>query len=1159
MSNRNVRSPADRDSMIVVGVGASAGGLEAIQSLIDGLPERHTMAIVIVQHLDPHHQSLMQELLDRRTSSPVVVASDGDAVQAGHIYLIAPGEILTIADNRFHTEKFAEPRGVRRPINDFLSSLAQHSGINAVGVILSGTGSDGASGVSDIKNNGGLVLVQDPAEAKYDGMPRSAISTGACDLILPVSEIVPVLEEFFGRVQTLSSESMTDGEFIQRVMRHLRNRVGHDFSEYKPGTLLRRIAVRMSILNQGSAADYLRYLIDQPQEAEKLLDSILINVTSFFRDAEVFRELRDKTLPALIKTAGPNGDLRIWIAGCATGEEAYSYGIILSEAMERLNIWPNVAIFATDIDESALRIARAGDYVNGAVENLPQDILQKYFRTSRDGYRVSERLRSLVRFSNQNLIKDPPFSQIDLLSCRNVLIYFESSLQESVIKTFHYSLREEGILVLGNSEMIGRRPDLFEDGGRGQRMFTRVPGPASRLDLRASDRVFDAAARSRQTESPRFEQPPCTSEIMDHFAPPYMVLTSQGEVVYASERATRFMRVNSGHPQRSVLKLIRPEMATTLGRLLRLGQSETESQVVTFEGDLDDVACRVRITGRQTVNHQTLLVFEDVGIDVTAQRPDTRIVDTDNHHYLRELERELDEARSRLNTAIEELETSNEELKSSNEEMMSMNEELQSANEELTTTNDELNSKIAEVRDASEDMSNFIASAKIATIFLDTDLRLRRFTPEACNNFRFVQSDLGRRLDDMGSDLDVGKILSDCRIVMASHTMLETEYHSRTGSHFRARIVPFETDTYKNGGVVISLFDVTELRQLATEAEHQRNLSNQRLTEIEDLYDVSPQAMGLLSPDLTYVRANRRLADISGLSISELIGRPLGTMSPSLRDVLIPTAHEVLDKKIRIEGKQLRGRVANDPTTERIWETDWYPVFHDGGLTGVGLNVREITEQMQLQFELRRVMLELQHRVKNMLANVLALVSRASRDATVDRDVFTALAKRIQALAQTHKLLTQSNWASAHLNRIIEPELTAVYGADRVDLKGPEIIVNARAALSLGMAFHELATNAAKYGAFSVPEGRVALSWLRQDDGESDVYIFTWMETGGPAPSAGSGDGFGSQLIKSTINGSLDGEVTFSWEPSGLRCVFKIPVNALIEIPNESLLNALEI
>ena len=1144
------------DDQIIVGIGASAGGLEAIQGFLDRLPDEHRLIFVIVQHLDPDHDSLMEELLNRRTRSPVVTAYDGCKVEPGHIYLIAPGDLLTIEDFTLRTEKFAQPRGVRRPIDVFLTSLARHSGLNAVGVILSGTGSDGSHGVRDVKNNGGLVLVQRPEEAKYNGMPRAAIASGACDLIVPVAEIVPALEDFFHRVGDLTSSNITDGELIQRVARHLRNRTGHDFSEYKPGTLLRRIAVRMSILGLAKSTDYLHHLINDSHEAEKLFSSILINVTSFFRDDDVFDALRETLIPDLVGTVGAGGDLRIWVAGCSTGEEAYSIAIILSEVMERQNIWPRVSIFATDIDEDALRTARRGEYGDEIAGRMSSATLQRYFRARADGYVVTDALRNMIRFSNQSLIKDPPFSQLDLICCRNVLIYFEKPLQTAVVNSFHYGLREGGTLVLGNSEAINKGDGLFEEISRHLRIFKRRPGPAARLDLRPADRTFNSVSRAPAQDDDSLPQQPYAADVVAHFTPPYMVLTPQYDLVYASTAATAFLQVSAGRPEISVLKMVRPELEPAMSRLLRFEQRADQTQSIVFDGNLDGKRRRLRISGRRIADQNTLVVLEDQVIDDDAPILAFAADGAETRRYTRELEAELDATRDRLRTIMEELETSNEELKSSNEEMMSMNEELQSANEELTTTNDELNSKIAEIRDANADMSNFIKSNKISTVFLDEDLRLRRFTPEARNQFRFVTSDIGRPLDDIGSELDVAQILDDCREVMRTDKMMESEYESRDGLIYRARIVPFDGDPSIGGGVVLSIFDVTELRRYAREAEEQRSLSEQRLTEIEDLYAVSPQAMGMLDGELRYVRANRRLADLCGTSVHDLIGRPLGAMAVGLRDEIEPMARDVLENRTRIENRQIRGRMRDRPQDDRVWETDWYPVFHDGAVAGVGVNVRDITDQIQMQYELRRVMQELQHRVKNMLANVLALVSRARRDATSDRDVFSALSKRIQALAQTHKLLTQSNWSSANLRQILDPELTAIYGADRIQLKGPEIVVNARAALSLGMAIHELATNAAKYGAFSVPDGAVRLSWVRQDDGESDMYIFRWKEQGGPTPTTAGDDGFGTQLIRSTITGSLNGNVTFDWEPDGLSCVLNIPVSALIEIPHESLFNS---
>ena len=1150
--------PATKN-VVVVGIGASAGGLEALQDFLAPMPDRLPLAIVIVQHLDPDHDSLMLDLLRKRTSAPVTMATHGQKVEAGHIYLIAPGETLTIVDGILHTSKFTQPRGRRRPIDDFLLSLAKNSGGNGVAIVLSGTGSDGSLGARAVKASGGLVLVQEPTEAKYDGMPRNAIETGASDIVLPVGDMVGVLADYFSRMGGIEADVLTDGEFIQRAMRHVRYRTGHDFSNYKPGTLLRRIAVRMSLLGLENPNAYLRLLVDDPAEAKQLFSDVLINVTRFFRDKSVFDDLQETVIPALLDNPNGRDEVRIWVPGCATGQEAYSIGITVLEAMERMDIWPKVSIFATDIDDDALHIARQGIFPHSISDEVPEDLLQKYFKWKIDGYGVVEPLRNMVRFSNQSLIKDPPFSQLDLVSCRNLLIYFDKSLQDNAMRTFHFALREDGFLVLGTSEAPSIQSGKFAEISRHNHIYRRLPGPAGRLDIQPTKSLERMAKQKVTDHVSQAAIKPFTDIVMAEFAPPHMAIGYRDELLFASEKAARFLRLNAGRPASSVMKLVRPELENVLRQLLIRTLEPADSISQDVEADLDGKKTVLRITRKQIGPDSCLLVFrDDLELQTAARPPLDADLPAATSEYITALEADLDQARTTVRSTIEELETSNEELKSSNEEMMSMNEELQSANEELTTANDELNGKIAEVREANSDMANFIRSTRIITVFLDDRFRLRTFTPEARNLFRFVTGDIGRRLDDIGSDLDVQKILEDCRAAMAKGDMMETEYQTRKGDIYRARLIPYEADGGTNAGIVFSLFDVTEIRHLAVVAEEERELSRQRLIEIEDLYDTSPQAMGLLSKDLVYLRANRKMAEIGGFQTSDLVGKPLGTLAPGLSDAITKLALEVLSTGKRIENFQLAGDTEKAPGDAKVWETDWYPVHHEGEVTGIGVNVRDITDQVRMQFELRRVMQELQHRVKNMLANVLALVSRARRDATVDKAIFGALSQRIQALAQTHKLLTQSNWASAELRKVLEPELLSVYGAERVKLKGPEIIVNARAALSLGMAIHELATNAAKYGGFSTPDGGVSLTWMRQDDGETDLYIFDWREHGGPPPTSNSNEGFGSQLIRSTINGSLNGEVSFSWEQTGLHCVFRIPVNTIIEIPHDSIFDTLE-
>ncbi|MBS1302307.1 chemotaxis protein CheB [Loktanella sp. SALINAS62] len=1148
------------DTPVIVGIGASAGGLEALQKFLDYLPFDNSLAIVIVQHLDPDHDSLLGELLTKRTKTPVFEAVDGMQIKPSHIYLIAPGQSLTVMNGQLKSEDFHLPRGRRRPIDCFLTSLAEHSGERAVGIILSGTGSDGSLGARAIKAAGGLVFVQAVSEAKYDGMPRSAIETGVADIVLPVAEMFPVLNDYFDCRGGIQEDALTDREFIDRAMRHVRYRTGHDFAGYKPGTLLRRVAVRMSVLGQIEPGEYLKVLINDPEEVKRLFKDVLINVTSFFRDDAVFEELSNTIIPELLEGRTNADELRIWVPGCSSGQEAYSIAILISETMERLDVWPRVLIFGTDIDEDALEMARRGQYLNTVADEIPTEYLHKYFKWRSDGYTVNDRLRAMVRFSNQSIIKDPPFSQIDLVTCRNVLIYFDKVLQEKAIRVFHYGLREGGILVLGTSESPISAGDMFKDVSRTNRIYRRLPGPARRLDLVSGSAEHDEPQPPQSTPLAARDVAQAnihSDKVIDLIAPAYFVLGNARDLQFASDAAAGFLKIKGGRPQLDLLKLIRPELEKYLRRLLNRNLETGETSTYAFRGTLDDVPRNITITRQRLPNAQDLLLFQDQALPDQGQSPSSESVSDATARYITELEGDLDEARDQIRSTVEELETSNEELKSSNEEMMSMNEELQSANEELTTTNDELNNKITEVRDANTDLANFIRSTKIGTVFLDPDLRLRNYTPEATEVFRFQESDVGRRIDDIGSDLDMESLVADCQSVMESQSLLEKEYDTRRDRSYRARFVPYAQSGHSRGGVVVSLFEVTELRKLAEDTEQARKVAAHRLEEIEELYSASPQAMALLDTNLRYVRANTRLSEILGVPVDDMIGASLGEMSGGMAEKARSLAKEVLLTQQKIENYQMQGALPVSPGNERVFQTDWYPVFQDGELVGVGINVRDTTEMVQMQFELRRIMQELQHRVKNMLANVLALVSRARRDATADAQIFAALSQRIQALAQTHKLLTQSNWASAKLQDVLRPELVDVYGAERVQLKGPDITVNARAALSLGMAIHELATNAAKYGSFSVEDGQVSLSWVRQDDGESDDYIFNWQERFGPSAAESETAGFGSQLIKSTIEGSLDGQVEFYWEQTGLRCVFIIPKDSLIEIPHDSVFDTL--
>ncbi len=1148
------------DGPLILGIGASAGGLEAFQDILSHLPRDHKLAIILVQHLDPNHESLLPELLAKRTTTPVHTAKEGQVVEGGNIYLIPPGQLLTVEAGVLRLADFAKPRGLRRPIDKFLESLALDAGPRAVGIILSGTGSDGSTGVRAIKEYGGLVFVQDPKQADYDGMPRSAIETGAEDLVLPTQEMIDVVMEYFSIRSGIESSVLSDSEFIERVAKHVRYRTGHDFASYKPATILRRLAVRMSVLGLTEPSDYLKELIANKTEAAKLFRDLLINVTSFFREPEAFEALRDEVMTPLAEGRDNGEEIRIWVPGCSTGQEAFTLAMLLADELDRLDKAPKVSIFATDIDDDALKVARRAHYPSTIIDEVPQHFLETYFESTSTGYEVGSRLRDMVRFSNQSLIKDPPFSRMDLVSCRNVTIYFESELQEFTMSVIHYALKDGGALFLGASETPRKVEELFSPINSRMRIFRRRPGAARRLDLpRLPLAQIPPLTDSLTLHREGLRSNAFADTLLNDYTPPYFVLNEKDQLVFASERAASYLRVKPGPMRTEVTQMILPDLEPVLRRLMLGRDGQQVRQEREFRGKLNGETVRLVLTSEPLDDGTWLFTIED-RLDLVDTRPVSDDLDrVHSGEYVGELETELDAARETIRTTVEELETSNEELKSSNEEMMSMNEELQSANEELSTTNEELQSKLAELRQAHEDMSNLMRSTRIATVFLDFNLRLRFFTPEARKIFRFTETDRGRRIDDISADIDMAQFIAASETAMDEARGVEADVQSIDGSRqFILRIEPYTSDDKSPvGGVVAVLTDVSALRGALKEAEAERHKAQDRMMEIEQLYDVSPQAMALLDANGRFLRANQKLAELNGISAEEHIGQRISAVFDSFYDQIQDKLASVLSDGQVVLDHRIEGETAGAPGQRRLLVTDWYPIFDaDRNVRTVGLNVRDVTAQTEMSMELRRVMQELQHRVKNMLSNVLALISRARRDASADVHVIDTLAKRIEALSHTHKLLTEANWRAAELRSLLKPELVDIYGEDRVKLKGPVLTLNARAAVAIGMAIHELATNAAKYGAFSNDSGKVSLTWKRVDDGETDSVVFIWEETGGPEVTGDHDTGFGSQLIRSTVTGSLDGDVDMTWRKEGLLAEISVPFSEINENAHDPVFDA---
>lgn len=1158
-------SAASRDAgtPVILGVGASAGGLEAFQTLLESLRTNDKFALVLVQHLDPEHESMLPELLSRRTRLPVKPIEDGMKVEAGHIYLIPPAFALTIEGDILRLSEFDTPRGLRRPIDRFFESLAEAQGPNAAGLILSGTGSDGAQGVRAIKEGGGLVFVQEPQDAKYDGMPRAALATGAVDMSLPTSDMISVLRDFHTRVTGITPAVESDAEFIEKVTRNLRFRTGHDFSGYKSGTLLRRITLRMSVLGLDQPSAYLRHLISDESEADKLFRDLLINVTSFFRDRPSFEALRARIVPQLLEDKKDGDEVRVWVPGCSSGQEAYTLAMILADEMHRLDCKARLSVFGTDIDEEALAEARTGRYPNTIATEVPGELLDRWFTATRDGYEVRPELRDAVRFSSQNLLKDPPFSRIDLITCRNVLIYFDSKLQDTALRVFHYALRPGGWLMLGSSETGRIDGEPFAEVLGEHRIYRRDRAPARPLDL---PRASTPATQPHSDKYKRITDPyegldlsrPALETLLERHVPPYLILGPDSDVTVIGPGAERFIKVPQGRTTLGAGAIVIPALQQALKRVLTgLSLGDHNYRRINITELADDLPHSMAIGATLLEDGTRLVTFETTpdAVDKSTVEDGTQIVIDED--YVAQLEAELDSARQTIRTTVEELETSNEELKSSNEEMMSMNEELQSANEELSTTNEELQSKLSELARAHADLANFMESTQIATVFLDRDLNLRNFTPEAVGWFRFVEQDRGRDIRDIGTRLDMEELAEACQEVIADGLPKEIRMSTSDGiSDVMIRVAPYVTESRNSSGVVFSIFDITELARYASEAEAATAEAEARMAELEQFYRVSPAAMGVVDSEFRYLRANPKLAEINGVSSDGHVGHTMSEIVPDVAEAKIRAARQVFDTGQPVIGKIMRGASAADPDDLRYWRMDFYPLAvpnpRNGDTRAVGFNVTDITEIMNLQADLRRIMRELQHRVKNMLSNVIALVNRARREDGDPKVTLDTLSQRIRALANTHNLLTAENWTSAALRDVVALELSEIYGDDRVTMKGPPVRLNARATLAIGMAVHELATNAAKYGAFSAPDGHVDLRWSRLDEGDGETFLLRWRERGGPEVVPPETGGFGTVLMRSMVEGSLGGSITTMWNPEGLELVIELPWATATEVDYDS-------
>ncbi|QNA86675.1 PAS domain-containing protein [Sphingomonas sp. So64.6b] len=1147
--------------LLIVGIGASAGGLDAFKSFFANTPADTGMAFVLVQHLSPDHKSMLAELLGRTTTMGVIEAADDTEVKPNCVFIIPPDATLTIHGGRLKVARPAPPRERRRPIDTFFQSLAEDQGENAIAIILAGTGSDGTLGLTAIKERGGLTL----AQAEFDhhalpGMPQSATATGQVDEVLAVETMPARVVAYHKHLTGVAGNKDGNGlrqdaaSHLVTIMGALRARSGHDFSEYKEKTLLRRLQRRMQVLQVETPGAYIERFRKQPEELDMLFRELLIGVTQFFRDPAAFEALATEVIKSLVAGKGADDDIRVWVPGCSTGQEAYSLAILIREAMDSRRPKPKVQIFGTDIDDRAIALARVGRY-RKPVAGLSAERLDRWFSEEGGDYCVLPEIREMCVFSIHSIIKHPPFSKLDLISCRNLLIYIDAEMQDRVMRTFHYSLKPGGHLFLGSSESVTRATKLFGVGDKKHRIFQRreIEG-ASLPDLSGIGRRLEPSASQDAPRAPGDDRiDKSARRATEKYNPPHVVVDGRDQIVrFSGATMGQYVELASGAPSYALFDILRKSLRpATRAALKEVKASRAvvrhENVPIRIDGHTRLVTLIAEPLADQGADAGLIaLVFQDVGAGNPGGPAQGRGSSTD---MVKALEQELRTTRAQLQSTIDELEVANEELKSSNEEHQSVNEELQSSNEELETAKEEMQSVNEEVQtinsemasknelltNLNSDLKNLLESTEIATLFLDGQLRVKSFTPGLTDIFHLRDGDVGRPVTEIVSLLDYGDLQKDVKTVLRKLTMVERQVRLKEpGASFVLRIRPYRTIDNVIDGVVLTFVDISE-RNAIDEALRQSE------RQFHALAESIPQLAWILDGEGSAFWFNRRWSDYTGTTLEDMKGW-------GWRSVLDPA-----------EVDRVVAGVKRSVETGEVWEDTfplrgsdgayrWFlsraePIRDESGKIVRWFGTNTDIEDQRRSEELQELLLkEMDHRVKNLFAIVGGVVTLSARSAKTPKEMVSTIQGRLGALASAHVLIRttkpgagdkRESTLDALVRAILAPHVDpgATDGDARAMIEGPEVAVGGDAATSLALILHELATNAVKYGAYSTPGGRVRISWTL-NKGKLEL---AWQERGGPPVNgAPEREGFGSLLARRSINGQLGGQLEFDWDAEGL-------------------------
>lgn len=962
----------------VIGVGASAGGLQPLEEFFANMPRGTGAAFIVVQHLSPDFKSVMNELLARRTKLDVVQAENGMLIEPEHVYLLPPKKNMTIDAGRLRLtdQDLSSRHRLNFPIDGLFESLAWNLGDKAIGVVLSGTGTDGTRGVREINEEGGFIFVQDPETAQFDGMPRSAIATGLTHYSLPPDELAQVIRSIISRVDSERDDTFSqhpelhNDDVMSEITAILRTEGDLDFSHYKTSTLARRTSRRMMIAGIDEVSDYLQLLNESETERNALRNDLLISVTHFFRDPTTWQFLENEIIPPIIEKIGPDESIRVWVTACATGEEAYSIAMLLHEGLQRAGKDVDVKIFATDIDKEALERASSGLFTKNIADEVGEERLNKYFIPAGDYYRISRAIRKMVIFAHHNLTRDAPFTKMDLVTCRNVLIYMQPHLQSRVLRMLHFALKHQSTLLLGAAETVGDLETEFDTLSSKLKVYQKArdimlnPSHSHGRVASGDSSIIERRLETPSTRRRQQVEAVVTEALRFHFAQGdsmCLLVATSHELLHAFGKTELFMHIPEGESTSDVTKLVAKELSLPLSTALRRAQKEDREvayQGIQFKaaGQTKSVNISVRYHAAGNRTPEFLLVI--MTLAEAHRETATETYDSDSQAAMRiaDLEQELLHSRENLQATIEELETTNEEQQATNEELLASNEELQSTNEELHSVNEELHTvnseyqaKIQELSELNADMDNLLRSTNIGTIFLDEEMRIRKFTPAVTDIINIVEHDIGRPIDHFSYGFDVPDFSNYLREVLVSGEPIERDIITKDGRYLILRILPYRTELGTSSGVVLTFVDITDRQtveaQLRDSERRYRAASDGSFDAFYLLDAVRNKDHKII--DFEFKEVNEAGATLLSRRREEVIGENLCDLLPTYRE------RGFLDKYVRVveQHKPLRESFrVDDPEIQAEWLHHQVIPVADG----IAITTRDITAAKRNEREIVR-------------------------------------------------------------------------------------------------------------------------------------------------------------------------------------------------------------